>query len=351
MEYRNETARTKVNNCNLLPGNKQSYTNGDLKEMQEWDLDHKISVSLTRILEFYNRFPDKIYVAFSGGKDSTVLLHLTRRLYPGTPALFIDTGLEYPEIREFVKTIDNVIFGYPCKWDRKKREYTRTSFREVIEENGYPVISKEVGDVIEAARRNVVTGKLTYRVERINGTALDKNGNKSRYNCNKWKYLLDAPFKISSKCCDIMKKAPSKKFARENGMCQIVGTMASESRLRKQEWLRNGCNIIDSKEPKSRPISFWTEQDILEYIKRYSLPYASVYGDIVQDKNGKYHTTGCQRTGCVFCGFGCHLEKEPNRFQRLKETHPGLWEYCMKPWEEGGLGMEEVLKFIGVKNG
>jgi len=79
------------------------------------------------------------------------------------------------------------------------------------------------------------------------------------------------------------------------------------------------------------------------------LEYASVYGDIVQDKDGKYHTTGCQRTGCVFCGFGCHLEKEPNRFQRLKETHPKLWEYCMKSWDEGGLGMKDVLRFIGVK--
>ena len=86
-----------------------------------------------------------------------------------------------------------------------------------------------------------------------------------------------------------------------------------------------------------------------QYILRYDLQYASVYGDIVQDKKWKYHTTGCQRTGCIFCGFGCHLEKEPNRFQRLKETHPKLWGYCMKPWSDGGLGMKEVLEFIGVK--
>jgi 3'-phosphoadenosine 5'-phosphosulfate sulfotransferase (PAPS reductase)/FAD synthetase len=96
-------------------------------------------------------------------------------------------------------------------------------------------------------------------------------------------------------------------------------------------------------------MSFWTEQDVLEYIVKYDLPVASVYGEIRQDENGKWHTTGCNRTGCMFCMYGCHLEKEPNRFQRLKQTHPKVWEYCMKPIEDGGLGMREVLEFIGVK--
>ena len=63
-----------------------------------------------------------------------------------------------------------------------------------------------------------------------------------------------------------------------------------------------------------------------------------------------YYTTGCNRTGCIFCGFGCHLEKEPNRFQQLKETHPKLYEYCMKTWDEGGLGLDEVLNYINVKH-
>lgn len=96
-------------------------------------------------------------------------------------------------------------------------------------------------------------------------------------------------------------------------------------------------------------MSFWTEQDVLLYLKRFNIPYASVYGEIVEDDKGNLHTTGCTRTGCVFCAFGAHLEKEPNRFQRLKQTHPKLWGYCMKPWDEGGLGMKEVLGSIDVK--
>ena len=125
--------------------------------------------------------------------------------------------------------------------------------------------------------------------------------------------------------------------------------MACESRMRKTAWLKNGCNAFDSKRPISQPMSFWTEQDVLRYLKEFNIPYASVYGEIKQDESGKYYTTDCKRTGCVFCGFGCHLEKEPNRFQRLKQTHPKLWNYCMKPWDEGGLGMKEGLDYIGVK--
>lgn len=150
-------------------------------------------------------------------------------------------------------------------------------------------------------------------------------------------------------CCNVMKKKPAKKYEKESGNKPITATMACESQIRKVAWLAHGCNAFDSQRPISQPMSFWTEQDVLQYISKFKIPYASVYGDIVSDNKGKLHTTGCQRTGCVFCGFGCHLEKEPNRFQRLKETHPKLWDYCMRPWDEGGLGMREVLEFIGVK--
>lgn len=310
--------------------------------MQSWDLDRKISVSLARIAEFYNKFPHRIYVSYSGGKDSTVLLHLVRRLYPDTPAVFIDTGLEYPELRNLVKTINNVVWIKP-----------EMNFRKVIKKYGYPIISKEVSRDVGRTQKNKGinsrTGEFTYSYKSLNGLIFDKNGNKSIYCKEKWKFLLNAPFKVSNLCCDIMKKNPLHKYEKETGFKPIIGTMACESKQRKSHWLHDGCNAFDKKNPSSQPMSFWTEQDVLEYILRYDLQYASVYGDIVQDKKGKYHTTGCQRTGCIFCGFGCHLEKEPNRFQRLKETHPKLWGYCMKPWSDGGLGMKEVLEFIGVK--
>ena len=132
-------------------------------------------------------------------------------------------------------------------------------------------------------------------------------------------------------------------------MKPYLGMLAEESSIRKNAWIRNVCNSFSSSRPSSNPLSFWTEQDILHYLSRFEIPYASIYGEIKQDDSGKYYTTGVNRTGCVFCGFGTHLEKEPNRFQKLKQTHPKLWNYCMKPWNEGGLGMREVLNYIGVK--
>lgn len=313
---------------------KSKFTNDDLKTMQSWNLDRKIATSLTRIAEFYAKYPHKIYVSFSGGKDSTVLLHLVRRLYPDTPAVFVDTGLEYPELREFVKSVENVTWVRP-----------EMNFKKVIQTYGYPIVSKEVSLKI-AETRSKPDGYASQSFN-SNSPKILKYG--KRYNLSKWKFLLEAPFLISNQCCNVMKKKPAKKYEKETGNHPIIGTMACESQARKTAWKVHGCNAFDTKRPTSQPLSFWTEQDILEYIKKYNLPYAPVYGEIVQDNKGKWQTTKCSRTGCVFCMYGCHLEKEPNRFQNLKITHPKLWQYCMKPMSEGGLGLKEVLEFIGVK--
>ena len=319
----------------------KKYTNEDLKEMQGWPLERKIQVSQTRILEFGLKFDKQIYVSFSGGKDSTVLLDLVRRVFPDTPAVFIDTGLEYPEIRDFVRGIDNVTWLKP-----------RMNFRKVIETYGYPVVSKEVSHVIHDARTAIINGRQdsSYACQMLDGIYINKNNGKlSPYNKPKWKFLLDAPFKISHSCCDVMKKQTVHSYEKEAKRHPIIGTMASESRLRRSQWIINGCNAFNAKNPHSNPISFWTEQDVFEYLIKFNIPYCKIYGEILQDKNGKYYTTGLNRTGCMYCPFGAQLEKEPNRFQRLKVTHPKVWEFCMKPWDKGGLGMREVLEYIGVK--
>lgn len=123
-------------------------------------------------------------------------------------------------------------------------------------------------------------------------------------------------------------------------------------------------------------MSFWTEQDILHYIKRFNVPYASVYGEIKKksksavvgqlnmvDCLGEYseedelETTGEKRTGCIFCLFGCHLEPTPNRIQRLKQTHLNQYNYCVNggeyvdgKWQPSkeGLGLKKVMEYIGV---
>lgn len=253
-------------------------------------------------------------------------------------SVFVNTGLEYPEIQKFVRKI---------KDEENDVEIIKPnmSFVEVLEKYGYPVVSKEISQVIEYARLSKTIRKKTYidAMSKMNNEFLDKNGNLSKYNYPKWRFLIDAPFKISSKCCDVLKKGPIKKFERKTKLKPIVGTLACESLLRRQHWYKHGCNGFNMTNPKSSPLSFWQENDILEYLKTYNIPYCSVYGEIKKHENGNYYTTKLSRTGCMFCMFGCHREKEPNRFQKMKITHPNQYKYCMEK-----LGIKKVLEFLNI---
>lgn len=366
------------------------HTIQDLKMRQALPLDIKVRMTQQRIREWINEFgTDGVYVSFSGGKDSTILLHLVRELYPDVPAVFVDTGLEYPEIREFVRTFDNV------EWLKPKM-----NFKQVIQKYGYPFISKEVSGAIsetvsfvrkvekerditvesnktlEFIQKSYDNGedfgylrKMPVRVLQMIGKMPHKNPDEfsKMYNKSKWNFLLDAPFKVSNRCCGIMKKSPLHEYEKRTGRkARITGTMAEESLMRQAQWLSRGCNSFEGDHPSSNPLSFWTEQDALQYIKETNLPICSVYGNVVPDyekteemegqmdiadlglinDNRKFKTTGCDRTGCMFCGYGCHLEGSPSRFERMKETHPKQYEYIMKPVEKGGLGYKQVIDWM-----
>lgn len=341
----------------------------DLAQMQSVPLEGKIIMTQQRIRQWYEHWDGKVYVGFSGGKDSTVLKHIVDGLYDDVPSVFVNTGLEYPEIQKFAMSQKNIVTIRP-----------QMQFNEVLKKYGFPVISKTVANAVSGGKRSLELGNTqTIRLQQLRGEAIDKDGRPSMFNKKKWGFLLDAPFDVSDKCCDVMKKKPFKQYEKETGRKPFVGTMAAESQMRFKNWLAYGCNAFEKKKgtPTSQPLSFWTEQDILHYIKEFNVPYCSVYGDIVVDSKDcdidgqttifdvledyegtRLKTTGCNRTGCVFCMFGCHLEKEPNRFQRLKETHPRQYEYCIGggemvdgKWQPNkkGLGLGKVLDYIGVK--
>lgn len=341
----------------------------DLKQMQSLPLEAKIIMTQQRIRQWYDYWDGEVYVSFSGGKDSTVLKHIVDNT-PGVhdvPAVFVNTGLEYPEIQKFVKDVKS------GKWDcfNSNVEIVRPEIRfdEVLKTHGYPVVSKRVSGYVATAKRHPDSMRAKY-IRGEEWTKFVAGG--------KWSYLIDSPFPISDQCCNIMKKKPMKQYVKATGRNAITAQMACESLTREQHWIKNGCNGFNLKEPISNPMSFWTEQDVLHYIKKFNVPYCPVYGDIqvkppegteegqinVIDYLGCYEpedileTTGCDRTGCIFCMFGCHLEKEPNRFQRLKETHPRQYEYCINggemvdgKWQPSkeGLGIGKVLDYIGVK--
>lgn len=289
------------------------HTKQELERLMSLSLDEKIQLSYARITEWYNAFNGNVYVSFSGGKDSTVLLHLVRQIYPDVKAVFSDTGLEYPEIKAFVKSKDNVEIVRPEK-----------VFTKVITEWGYPLISKNVSNLIYTARRivddNTKTEGLKFQRSKLLGT--------SKIDETKWWELSLLPIPISAKCCSIMKKKPMHLYGKQNGCYPIIGTLTSESKLRTDAWLKNGCNSFDGENPSSTPLSFWTEQDILKYILKYHIEICPLYGEVVFDGE-EYSTTELNRTGCVYCLYGMHLERGETRFQKLQKTHPKLYDWCL----------------------
>ena len=294
-------------------------TQRDLDMLKALPLELKIEKSKARIREWYHAHNGQVYVSFSGGKDSTVLLHLVRSEFPDVVAVFSDTGLEYPEIKEFIKTIPNV------EWLKPKM-----SFLQVIEKYGYPVISKEVSEMIYQVHQYKESNPKLIE-KRMNGIGKNKVGKIPEI----WKPLLNADFKISNKCCNVLKKLPFAKFERERELKPFIGTMTEESRQRKQAWLKHGCNAFESKRPISLPISFWSEEDIWNYIKLNNIEYSKIYD------------MGYERTGCVYCGYGCQSEKEgEGRFERMKITHPKLYKYVIENMKMGDI-FNKINKLCG----
>lgn len=337
------------------------HTMGDLAQMQSLPLKYKIIMTQQRIRGWYDYFDGQVYVSFSGGKDSTVLVDIITKMgYTDIPLVFVDTGLEYPEIREFVKG-----YGDRVTWLRPKM-----NFKQVIEKYGYPFIGKDVSKDIYAVRSIAKNRNIDYK----DVPYFQRNFRKTSEYCKKhpsfckerWSFIFESDFSVSDKCCNEMKKKPVKDYEHKTGRKPIMAIMASESRMRTTTWLKLGCNAFEAKRQISNPMSFWTEQDVLQYIQENDVKICSVYGDIVTKNDGTYDgqmrfdidglisesecelkTTGRSRTGCMFCGFGCHLEnEETSRFAQMKETHPKQYEYIMKPWSEGGLGYKEVIDWI-----
>lgn len=282
-----------------------------LMQRQSLPITAKIEMTKRRIRTWYEMWDGNVYVSFSGGADSTVLLQIARSIYPDIPAVFVDTGVEFPEIREFVRSVKNVVWVKP-----------KHTFKEVCEIHGYPVVSKETAQKLHEVRTTKSEFMLKLRTTGINGR------NRQRIP-QKWQFLVDAPFKCSHKCCDILKKEPLHRYERETGSKAITGVMADESSMRLQKAVSTGCFAF-GKAPTLKPMLFWTYADV--HRCRKLMPHCKLY-------DPPYNFA---RTGCMFCMFGVHLNN-PNKFQLLRKTHPRIYEKALP-----ALGIDRVLQYMGV---
>lgn len=118
-------------------------TKQELQQLQALPLRLKVMLTEQRIREWVDEYGlEGVGVSFSGGKDSTVLLHIARKLYPDMKAVFSNTTLEFPEIVKFVDTFSNVDVVRP-----------KMPYVEIIKKYGYPMISKEVSECVYGARK------------------------------------------------------------------------------------------------------------------------------------------------------------------------------------------------------
>lgn len=295
-------------------------TGDELQERQSWSLMQKIDHTLGTIDEFVGRLGiDNVYVSFSGGKDSTVMFDLARKIYPNILAVFCSTGNEYPDIIRFVNRLKN---------DGANIQIIRPKMtpRQVWEKYGFPLIGKEQAQKIHRIRINPMSKSAKLWMS-------DKGYFRL---ANQWRYLINEPYNVSDICCKKLKKEPFCRFEAETSRRPIIGVMASESKMRRGQYLRNGgCNVFGEK-PCCRPLSIWNDDDVWEYIIIQELPIADIY------------YKGAKRTGCVGCGFGAQFADD-QRFRILLNNYPKLYNMVMNYTNSGVTFREAFRKVLASK--
>lgn len=325
--------------------------------MQNLPYEVKVKRAELRAREFVERLDDMGKTAYIsvGGLDSITLLVFLRSIGLDIPAVSV-SALEDKSIQKVHKEL-GVIRIAPGK-----------SKKEILQEYGFPVISKKIAGRIELLQNPTEKNK-TVRHAIITGECGEQGhfAKNSRMKLpNKWLELFAgyenenegvayqiAPFKVSNKCCLYMKEQPCDHWAKEHNSAPFLGLMASEGGQREESLVEHGCNYFGKTVIRSAPFAPFLRQDLLQLALDLKVPVPEIYGEIRRKSDGKLYTTKAQRTGCNMCGFGIHLEKRPHRFDRLRERNPKEWEFwmyrcCTDPKTGERYGRGRVLDYIGV---
>lgn len=295
----------------------------ELHNRQQWTLAQKIDHSLGVIDQFIARMDGKVYLSFSGGKDSTVLLHLCEILKPDIKCVFVNTGCESVDVVRFVekmKAAHNIEVIRP-----------KLTPRQVWAKYGFPLVSKDQAFKIDLVRKNPNSASAQKFMRDSNKFTISK--------C--FRYLCDTEkckYHTSAVCCNKLKKDPCKRYEHESGLRPIVATMASESMLRETDYLRVGqCNKFDQGHEKSKPLSIWMEEDIWQFIRENNIEIAEIYAK------------GVDRTGCVGCGFGAQM-KDDRRLETFYRLYPKYYNMVLN-FENNGVTYREALREMLAVNG
>ena len=312
--------------------------------MEHWEYVQKLSLAYPakvtyaafKAREFFDACEGQVYVALGGLDSITLTLFLWRYVNKDIPAVSVSV-LEDRSIQEVHRWLGEqgaVTLLRPGK-----------SKVEVLEQHGFPIISKDAAKKIEMLQ-NPSEANATTRHAILTGFTAEGVYSKYMHLPRKWRRLFyeqQAPFRVSAKCCYYMKEAPMLRYARTSKRAPYIGLMASEGGVRARALVRHGCNYFGSKQARSCPFTIFSRQDLLHLAVDLGVPVPSIYGVIETQAAGQLETTGAQRTGCSMCGFGVHMEARPHRFDQLRERSPKEWSFWMER-----IGWGQVLDYIGV---
>lgn len=288
------------------------------KEMSDF-LKVAIDNAIERITRHYKETEGKIYLSFSGGKDSTVLAHLIMmaNLPVNIPFVFANTGIEMDATLRFVKEFpyNNVVIVKP-----------RKPFAQVLKEYGKPALSKIKSECLSTYQNHIEEPMKTARARQMITGIRERNGvqipgRNSSTLANKHMHFIhpDTEIKIANKCCQYMKKYPFKDFAKENDMNGAYsGVRVAEGGARAMAY--KTCTVVTENKGKkhimSLPIYDWSDEIVEEFIEYYNIKLSDAY-----------EVYGCKRTGCIGCPFSPNLKEE---LKVLYEYEPLKYKAIMK---------------------
>jgi len=291
---------------------------------------------------------DELIRKLHAGEFDSILPHeyvLLRKILLTTEnvpvKVFCNTGLEYRQIVEHVKTFSNVTVLRPAM-----------GFTRVLKEYGLAIGSKKIAMQIRRLREYIANpSSKNEATKNLYLTGIKSDGTKGNSMLpKKWRKLLHSNIKVSEQCCDVFKKDPFNLYEKKTGRKPIIGTLAEESDLRTVSYLKTGCNSFEKGKEACRPLSIFTTSDIWEMSDMFNIRFCSIYYErtiSIDTPNGPQKLTieGEEQTGCAYCSFGLHREpkNKPNRIQRLAWIDPQYYNIAVHK-----CGLKEAYELMDI---
>lgn len=246
------------------------------------------------------------YLSFSGGKDSTILHHLLDMALPNNriPRVFIDTGIEYQKIREFVfklaESDDRFVIIKPSQ-----------PIKQMLERVGYPFKSKEHSLRVEQFNKGTnakFIKKYMWQTEY-----------RGKYLCPKillYQFQERGKYNYSNKCCYELKKKPAHLWAKENKKTIVITGMRNEEGGNRE---RLGC--LTEHNTKFHPLVKVDEEWENTFIERERVSLCELY----------YPPYNFKRTGCKGCPYSLTLQEQLETMEKYMPNERKQCEFIWQP--------------------